>query len=292
LSLLHPAARAVALSLAVHGLLVLLLLLLPGELLRPNDRSLPISTCVFADDFACTLDGPPSPADAGEGPPLSIQVSDPPILADPPSAAGEHPSAAAERPNPRGSAAGTADGPEGGAGHGPSIFQVNGSGRSVVYVIDRSSSMGMSRALPAAKRELEASLGRLAEQVRFQVILYNRHAEPLRLQGRYELVPATAENKRAVAELLATLQAVGSTDHLEALRRALELQPEVIFWITDAAELTAAQIQAITRQNQGRTAIHAIELSRLPGGGAAGPLGQLARCNRGTYHCVPLKEAP
>ena len=174
---------------------------------------------------------------------------------------------------------------------GPSIFQVEGIGKSVVYVIDRSVSMGPF--LKAAKRELLASLEQLPEEVRFQVILYNRHAEPLRLRGRTDLAPATAANKRETARLLESLPAAGSTDHLAGLRRALALRPEVSFFVTDADDLTAQQIAAVTQLNRSRTAIHTIELSRSSRGPHPdGPLALLARHNRGTYRRVSLGGGP
>src|SRR5262249_4412053 len=127
------------------------------------------------------------------------------------------------------------------------------------------------------------------EAVRFQVIPYNRRAEPLRLGGRTDLVPATPENKRQAARLLESLRAEGSTDHLAALRRALGLQPRINFFITAPDAITAQQVRAVTQQNHGRTTIHAIELSRSAGSSVhEGPLALLARSNRGTYRRVHL----
>jgi hypothetical protein len=169
------------------------------------------------------------------------------------------------------------------------MFQLKGSGRSVVYVIDRSASMWEIGALDVAKRELLLSLGQLPEAVRFQVILYNRQAEPLWLAGRTDLAPATSANKQGAAALIEALRAGGATDHLAALRRALALQPEVIFFLTDADDLTPSQIRAVTQQNRGRTAIHAIQLSRRSdGSGDDSPLSRLARDNRGTYRSIWL----
>src|SRR5262249_29965908 len=79
-------------------------------------------------------------------------------------------------------------GPDGGGP--PKFFQLPVLGRSVVLLIDRSTSMADS--LPAAKREAAACIGRLPESAQFQIILYNR--DPTFLGGRRALLPATPEN--------------------------------------------------------------------------------------------------
>src|SRR5205823_2337632 len=115
-------------------------------------------------------------------------------------------------------------------GNGISFFQVPARGTAVVYVIDRSASMGLHGTLETAKRELLASLGHLPSTARFQVIFYNRQAEPLRIGGRSDLLPASRENKDAAAALLLSLRAEGGTEHARALQRALALQPDTIFF--------------------------------------------------------------
>jgi hypothetical protein len=180
----------------------------------------------------------------------------------------------------------------GGAGYGvTSFFQIATCGLRIVYVIDRSSSMGETGALALAKRELYASLDRLVPEARFQIIAYNRSAEPLRVNGQSGLLPATPDNKRRAALLIDSLRAEGGTEHLTALRRALQLQPDVLFFLTDADALTEEQARRITRLNHGRTVIHAIEMGTLHPTGPATPLQLLARDNRGTYRGVKQTSA-
>ena len=155
-------------------------------------------------------------------------------------------------------------------------------------MIDRSGSMALNGCFAAAKRELLASLERLPPTARFQVIAYNRLAFPLRVNGESGLVLATAENKRCVARLLEELSAEGSTEHLPALKSALALRPDVIFFLTDAADLRLEQIQAITALNHGRSVIHAIELGRSPRNNGDPPLSALAQENQGLYKSVPF----
>jgi hypothetical protein len=168
------------------------------------------------------------------------------------------------------------------------FFQIAAQGQAIVYVIDRSGSMALNGCLAAAKRELLASLEHLPPTARFQIIAYNRSALPLRINGQSGLVFATTDNKRCVAQLLEELSAEGSTEHLPALKRALALRPDVIFFLTDAADLRLEQVQTVTALNHGRSVIHAIELGRRARADGDPPLSALAQENQGHYKSVPF----
>jgi von Willebrand factor type A domain len=168
------------------------------------------------------------------------------------------------------------------------FFQITTAAKSVVYVIDRSASMGLQNSFARAKQELLASIELLAADTRFQILAYNRSALPLPIAGHSGLAWATPENKRRAAELVRNLQAEGGTDHLAALKRALALNADVIFFLTDADELNPAQIATVTQLNHGCTVIHAIELTSRSHGDADPPLQFLARANHGAYRRVPV----
>jgi hypothetical protein len=159
----------------------------------------------------------------------------------------------------------------------------------VVYVIDRSASMGPGGLLAAATRELCASLARLPPAMQFQVIIYHDQPEAL-FPGRPALLPATPENTQRAARLLAEVRAEGGTDHLKALRLALSLGPEVIYLLTDADDLSDSARREVTQINRGRVVIHTIELNPANRGRADMPLQALARENRGTYRAVDLRH--
>jgi len=169
------------------------------------------------------------------------------------------------------------------------FFQITTAAKSVLYVIDRSASMGLQNSFARAKQELLASIELLAADTRFQVLAYNRSALPLPIAGHSGLAWATPENKRRAAELVRSLQAEGGTDHVAALKRALALNPDVIFFVTDADELKPAQIATITQLNHGRTAIHAIELSSRMHDDPDTPLQLLTRANHGAYRRVAVE---
>jgi hypothetical protein len=175
-----------------------------------------------------------------------------------------------------------------GQGHGLGLFSGTKALHSVVYVIDRSLSMGYSGALAVARRELVDSLNDLPGDVRFQVILYNSAAEPLRIGGNSDLLPATEANRLAIVNRVQEILAEGGTDHVRALRAALLLKADAIYFVTDADELTRENVLAITRFNGGRSAIHAIELHSSAARPDA-PLAQLAKLNRGSHRVVSIR---
>jgi hypothetical protein len=166
------------------------------------------------------------------------------------------------------------------------FFQIPTRAHKLVFVIDRSASMGLSGLLDTAKRELLASLERLPPTALFQVIVYNRQTEVLRIGGSSALRQPSAETFDAVGRILQTIDAEGGTDHLAALKQALLLEPEVIYFLTDAAELRADQVQAIRAQNQGHVVIHTIELRADPRATRATSLENLARDNNGSHRFV------
>jgi hypothetical protein len=187
-----------------------------------------------------------------------------------------------------------APGVQGGVGTGGSGEGAGGSGalrapagaRKVVYVVDRSISMGDSGALSVAKRELLAGIDALPADARFAVLLYNGRAAPLTLGGVAGLVPATADNRAEAALRVGEALAMGGTDHVGALRAAVALGPDVVFFVTDADELTAEQVRNVTRLNYARAAIYAVEINNERPESAETPLRLLARLNGGTHRVV------
>jgi hypothetical protein len=151
---------------------------------------------------------------------------------------------------------------DGSTGGGTSFFHIRTQAQKIVYVIDRSASMGKQGALGKACRELLASLQQLPPTALFQIIVYNSTAQPLLPQHR-DWLAATAENRQRVAQALAQLTAEGSTRHNLALPLALSLNPEVIFFLTDADDLSREYLQRMQQHNRHRTVIHGIEVNEV-----------------------------
>jgi hypothetical protein len=187
-----------------------------------------------------------------------------------------------------------------GGGHGlpgkaggmaATFFGLPAQAKKIVYVLDRSSSMGQNGLLTRAARELLASLERLPPGTQFQVLVYNRTVEALP-RGPLAWRDATPEQRQLVAQALLTLPAEGGTDHTPALRGALALRPDVLFLVTDADDLTDAQVQEATRWNAGRTVIHTVELNGANRQRTFMPLQRLARENGGRYQAVDPNAGP
>ena len=172
------------------------------------------------------------------------------------------------------------------------VFGVQGEGYKFVYVFDRSGSMGGSgqSSLAAAKIELLASIDRLEPHHQFQIVFYNNRPEVLDIIGRGRLVFATDQNKALARKFIAGIAADGSTDHEDPLLLALRLQPDVVFFLTDADEpsLGAAQLEKIRRLNGGVTSINTIEFGIGPDLRQENFLVRLARENGGQHTYVDM----
>jgi hypothetical protein len=167
-----------------------------------------------------------------------------------------------------GTGIGTAEGPGGGTGGGlgpgeTRFFNIREKGLRYVYVIDRSVSMTSHNAIRVAKAELMSSLQSLNSDQQFQVIFYNVNPTVMHLGGdaKDELYWASELNRTMARQFIGGMTPELGTDHLPALRKALELKPDVIYFLSDAGQphLDRADREKIRLQNGGRTRIHCIE---------------------------------
>jgi hypothetical protein len=175
-----------------------------------------------------------------------------------------------------------------------SLFGVVGEGYKFVYVFDRSGSMGGSgrSALRAVKAELLRSLANLDSIHQFQIIFYNEQPiafNPTGVPGR--LAFATQQNKDRAIRFIETIKADGGTAHEEALKLAIRLQPDVIFFLTDADDpiLSPAQLEKIRSLAAG-IVINAIEFGSGPKPPGVSFLSELARQNNGGYVYVDITQ--
>ena len=174
------------------------------------------------------------------------------------------------------------------SGRGPSSSAPVSTPRSFTYVIDCSGSMATRNSLEIAKRELLASLSQLPPDAHFGVIFYNLRAfDPIDPQGRPSLMAATAANKELIRRKLAPVVPDGGTEHMLALRAALSLHTEVIYFLTDADLMTNSDVSEVLAQS-GATRIQCIEFGRGTDIGGAGPLRRLASASGGTYRYIDV----
>ncbi len=248
----------------------------PGE----NRAGLSISLVDRIERPRPTVPARPKPTKTGDGPffPIDVQSE---VVEQAVVSTSDH--GRVEGPG-RGSA--TVVGRPGSHGMGRGLLPVPASVQRVVYLVDRSVSMGPSGALATARQEIAASLLSLSPHTLFQVIPYNKVAEPLELDGKRELAEADPATVEAAIEQLEAIQPSGATDSAQALCRALQFHPEVIFLLTDADDLTPARMTSLFRHTQVRAVLHVFELSRARPDQAVGSLEQLARGTGGTYQRI------
>jgi hypothetical protein len=197
------------------------------------------------------------------------------------------PAAKSSEAMPSDAGAEAADGP--GFGFGTSFFGAEAKARSFAFIIDRSGSMSFQDALSVAKRELMEALRKLPPEARIAVVFYNQVPSRFTLSGSQNLVPATESNKAQVEKQLAVLIPEGGTDHMEALNIGMGMQPEVIFFLTDADLMTYSDVNKLI-QRQLPVRIQTIHFSPgrdLPG---ATPLKRLAAATGGTYRHVDINQ--
>jgi hypothetical protein len=177
-------------------------------------------------------------------------------------------------------------------GPGTQFFGTRDHAHSFAYVIDCSGSMASRNSLDVAKRELLASLNQLPPDTEFAVIFYNLQARLLSdPQGRKGLMTATVANKARVEAQLRTIVPDGGTDHLTALRAALVMKPEVIFFLTDADLMTNGDVNEVLAE-VGTARIQAVEFGRGTSFGYGTPLRRLATTTGGSYRYIDVSQFP
>ncbi len=174
------------------------------------------------------------------------------------------------------------------------VFGVEGTGTKFVYLFDRSSSME-GTPLAAAKKQLIESLKGLDTVHQFQIIFFNQDQQILDITGGGRRIAfATDRNKQLAAKFVGGRTADGGTDRLAALKKAIALRPNVIFFLTDADDpMRANELAEVDRLN-GRVGatICTIEFGR-----GAAPVGdnflkELARGSGGQYGYVDVTKLP
>lgn len=139
-------------------------------------------------------------------------------------------------------------------------LRIGDESKSVVYVIDKSSSMSgdsLARVCAAVCDAIE----RLDAHQEFSVILFDN--EPRSITGN-KLLPATRKNKMVTEQMLLQATASGGTQPYDAVIRALKLSPGSIVVLSDG-DFDASDTLRITQFNHSKqhvVTIHTIGLQR------------------------------
>lgn len=177
------------------------------------------------------------------------------------------------------------------------LFGIKGVGNKFLYVFDRSASMEgyEGRPLAAAKSELIKSLDQLESTHQFQIIFYNDRQNVFNpnFPQPPRMLFADDKNKDQAQRYVRSVAADGGTRHLDALRMALGLSPDVVFFLTDADEpqLTATELADVARRTGGAV-IHAIEFGAGPQRNSDNFLVRLSRQSGGQHVYVDVTTLP
>jgi len=176
------------------------------------------------------------------------------------------------------------------------VFGVTGTGTRFVYVFDRSDSMNgyEGKPLATAKRELINSLKSLQQVHQFQIVFYNDAPTYFRsvISTTPRMLYGDEPSKLAAADFVRSMMATGGTEHANAIRMALAMGPDVIFFLTDASDppMKNSQMQQIIdRATRNGTTIHCIEFGAGNSNGG-GWIAELARETSGEYRYVDLQQ--
>lgn len=146
-----------------------------------------------------------------------------------------------------------------------SFMNIVGKGQKFVYVIDTSGSMIHDDRLKLAQSQLKGSLRLLEPNQKFQILFYNNSVSPINLRGRpaEDLYPATLQYVRLAISAIDLQVPDYGTAHLPAIERALLLQPDVVYFLTDGAtpSLTSAELKRVRSRNRRGAEIHVIEFA-------------------------------
>lgn len=179
-----------------------------------------------------------------------------------------------------------------GLGAGTEFFGARERAESFAYVIDCSASMTNRNSISIAKRELLASLRRLPPDARFGVVFYNEQPTTF-LDGNAQprLMPATSQNKARFQDRLSSIQPDGGTDHDDALMAGFALKPEVIFFLTDADQMSEREARNLA-DAAGPIRVQAVEFGVGPDAGSSVPLRDLATATGGSYRYIDVMNFP
>ncbi len=141
-------------------------------------------------------------------------------------------------------------------------------GKSVVYLLDRSTSMGLTReTFDAARAATLASVLALPGDARFGVIAYGGAA--VRLLPGQGLLKKSDAHGELLTEALRDLKPEGESRHDRALRAALPLGADMLVFITDAGADELADLRPILK---GHGKPVAVSVVRVAAGKVSGPV--------------------
>lgn len=186
---------------------------------------------------------------------------------------------------------GTKDGP----GPSTTVIRSRFSGYHVVFVIDRSGSMADT--FDRLRMELLRTISGMNNQQDFHVVFF-ASGNPVENPPQ-QLVPASIEYKQAASKFLATVQPIGQTDPVPALKRAFDVlgkadarkKGKVIFLLTDGAFPDNPKVLDLIRSRNADKSVSIFTCQYNDRSqDAAATLRRIASENRGKFRQVSLDD--
>ena len=145
------------------------------------------------------------------------------------------------------------------------VWNLKASGDTFAYVVDFSGSIIV--AVDELKRELKRSIGKLTAKQLFAVyIFYSTGDESWQLKTvafSPRLLPATPDAKRSFFAWIDSKQPRGRTEPLQAIRRALALKPDAVFFFSDGVFDDQVVAQVARANEETRAQIHCLVFDEL-----------------------------
>jgi len=174
---------------------------------------------------------------------------------------------------------------------GAGFFGLRGTAEKVVYVVDCSRSMNHPHPGPTRTRigrvklELLKSVRGLNENQKFFIIFFNYLAFPMPSDRMME---ATDPAKLKYLRWMAEARAEGTTEPKTALMFALQLNPDIIYFLTDG-DFEGHIVKEVAIANRGRIKINTIGFGDNRGEKL---LKLIAEQSGGQYQFIPPDEVP
>lgn len=170
----------------------------------------------------------------------------------------------------------------GGAFFGAGKNKTGSYGKRIVYIVDASGSMDYhlyrTSRFVRVQAELERAIHSLDASQEFAVIFFNDQARPA---GAHSLRFATNKFKNRVLRAIANSNPKGGTNPKGAIKRALRMKPDTIYFLTDGRFLPF-HAAALMKKQEGLT-VHTFTLGDSSGEAV---MRKLAEANGGSYRFV------
>jgi len=175
-----------------------------------------------------------------------------------------------------------------GGAKAPNFFGLGSSAKAakrIVYVVDRSGSM--TDTFQHVRAELQRSISSLRRSQKFHVIFFNAGAPLTNTPGR--MVSAIAAQKKEFFDFMQNVRPEGSTHPEAAMRHALALEPDMIYFLTDG-EFDSSLVKKLDRWNSERK-VQIFTIAYFDPGGAK-LLELIAREHHGAFKYITELDLP